>query len=252
MTDYRYKLPDVAIIARGGSVIHFYKDVLVEHSDYFKTLFTRETSETEGIEGKKDNETILDSEYDDIILLLNLIHPVKSSELRYQDVYQIIDVAHKYKFDKIRDKSMSFLDKYYLEEKADLKTLKEHSKVINQCILKYAIAGDKHLSGLFKNILGSLSSKILNTTSEDATDDETLKGLPEDMANHLLRIIFNDRNRIIKHGKELQVYYDKYTKLLNGIETFKAKIYAASSNAKCSTSLLNDFKKICDENGMVW
>jgi len=218
MTDrnkYEFKPYDIIII-NNDQELYFYKDVLTDKSNHFKSILSHECEET------KTGKIILDDENEPIKQLLRVIHPLIQEKVDQKNVFNIFSLAYKYDFPAILSDCFTVLTKYHEQQKID--NIMTEFTFLHACLETYSV--DKDLCKKIETILNNVISYFVNSDYYDIKED-TFNQIPSNIASRIIRLLYHkNKEKVAKYAtmvKEVQstlnyktyVYPDDLTSILN-------------------------------------
>jgi hypothetical protein len=184
-SDYLFKNPDIVIVANGEE-LYFFKDVLCEHSENFRTRFSQNMAES------KSKRIELEENANDMKLLLQVIHPVQPKMITDEHVFTIFKMAYKYKFHEIVRRCLTNLNRYNV----GVITLPPHVSEIKSLLdLKYNVCfKDVKMCEVLDKIMEFPIENIVKNV-EGVKDEKLLLDLPQEIMVKIMKGLINNRDK---------------------------------------------------------
>lgn len=214
----------------GDEEIYFYKHVLIAESDYFKGMLSHDMVEN------KEGKTILEDDYADVALLLDVIHPRKPSKVTIETVFPIFRIAHKYHCPNVIESCLSVLSTYHAFVKTTTLLINQII-YLNDFILENTI--DEEICNKLQKIMLNPIDKLIDMNIK--LDDKELEQLPKDL---LLKMFCR------MHDRHNQIF-DKHRKFISGIDHVKEVMLKDSGGLVYVSELRKALKPVYDETGLV-
>lgn len=230
--NFLYKMPNITITTEEKE-LYFHKEILCYYSEYFNAMLTHDMKE------KTEGKIPLDEKYDDVVTLLDAIHPNKHAPVTFNNVRQLFKMSHKYDFKLLIQDCLGVMINNHIHLDTAKELLEEISYLYN-CIETYS--EDRDIADKLREIMKRPMEKLGAFYYE--LTEELLKDLPRGLLTALL-LVSNKRIRENWEGKK------QAEKFLTGITAFKDSVikpYEFGIYHQIATSL----RPVFTENGLTW